>query len=123
MPVFDVDGYGVADHTILVDSTGYVHGDSSITTVTLSGIPEGFRIKGLDKETTESFEIDDIYAISIRIHGDLELDAFRLGIEQLARELDSYLGVTMKERDHELRAALKKLDDEADDYLPPFDVI
>ena len=99
MTVFDVDGCGVADHTVLVDSTGYVDGDSSTTTVTLSGIPEGFRIEGLDKETAESFEIDDIYAISIRIHGDLELDAFRRGIEQLARELDNYLGVSMKERD------------------------
>lgn len=124
MPSFDVDGYGMADHTILVDSTGYVHGDGSTTTVTLANIPDGFTIIGMDREGL--FELDDLYGISIRVCGDLELDAFRRSIEQLALELDNYLGVTMKERDRELdnafRATVKKLDDEDDDYLPPFDV-
>lgn len=98
MPVLNVNGYGVADHTILVDSTGYAGGDSSQTSITIADIPDGFEIGYMDGGAPFN-ELDDIWGISIRIHGDLELDAFRRGIYQLAKELDPYLGITMKERD------------------------
>lgn len=98
MPVLNVNGYGFADHDILVDSTGYAGGNASTTAITIVNIPDGFEIGYMDERNPFN-ELDDIWGIGIRIHGDLELDAFRRGIEQLARELDNYLGVTMKERD------------------------
>lgn len=101
MPVFNVEGFGVADHTYLIDTTGYTNGDSSLTTITMANFPAGFEFGVMTPESPlTAITQSEQWAVSVKLHGDIELDAFRRGLAQLVQELDAALGGTIEERDH-----------------------